>query len=115
MRSAAIWRFSTFRCRNSKERSVDLISWEITYSCAACLDQLCQWIKCIICKPVMAMMTGLTPFDANCQIDYTSGRTSMTGRKRSMETYLRTDLEEIIEYASIRKTIHRGYTLTKWI
>jgi hypothetical protein len=32
-----------------------------------------------------------------------------------METYLRIDLEEIIEYASIRKTIHRGYTLTKWI
>ena len=32
-----------------------------------------------------------------------------------METYLRSDLEEIIEYASIRKTIHRGYTLTKWI
>ena len=37
------------------------------------------------------------------------------GRKRSMETYLRIDLVEIIEYASIRKTIHRGYTLTKWI
>ena len=30
-----------------------------------------------------------------------------------METYLRIDLVEIIEYASIRKTIHRGYTLTK--
>ena len=30
-----------------------------------------------------------------------------------METYLRFDLVEIIEYASIRKTIHRGYTLTK--
>ena len=63
----------------------------------------------------MAMVTGLTPFDANYRIDYTSGRTSTTGRKRSMETYLRIDLEEIIEYASIRKTIHRGYTLTKWI
>ena len=63
----------------------------------------------------MAMMTGLTPFDANCQIDYTSGQTSTTGRKRGMETYLRIDLEEIIEYASIRNTIHRGYTLTKWI
>ena len=60
-------------------------------------------------------MTGLTPFDANCRFDYTSGQTSMTGRKRSMETYLRIDLVEIIEYASIRKTIHRGYTLTKWI
>ena len=31
-----------------------------------------------------------------------------------METYLRIDLVEIIEYASIRKTVHRGYTLTKW-
>ena len=64
----------------------------------------------------MAMMTGLTLFDANYRIDYTSGRTSTTGRKRSMETYLRIDLGgEIIEHASIRKTIHRGYTLTKWI
>ena len=60
------------------------------------------------------MMTGLTLFDANYPIDYKSGRTSTTGRKRSMETYLRIDLEEIIEYASIRKTIHRGYALTKW-
>ena len=72
-------------------------------------------MKCIRYKPVMAMMTGLTLFDANCRMDYTSGRTSTTGRKRSMETYLHIDLEEIIEYASIRKTIHRGYTLTKWI
>ena len=31
-----------------------------------------------------------------------------------METYLRIDLVEIIEYASIQKTIHRGCTLTKW-
>ena len=31
-----------------------------------------------------------------------------------METYPRIHLVEIIEYASIRKTIHRGYTLTKW-
>ena len=114
-RSAGIWRLSTFRCRNSKERSVDLISREIKYFCVACLDQQCRSIKCIRCKPVMAMTTGLTPFDANYQIDYTNGRTSTTGRKRSMETYLRIDLEEIIEYASIRKTIHRGYTLTKWI
>ena len=60
-------------------------------------------------------MTGLTPFDANCRINYTSGRTSTTGRKGSMETYLCIDLVEIIEYAWIRKTIHRGYTLTKWI
>ena len=32
-----------------------------------------------------------------------------------METYPRIALVEIIEYASILKTIHRGYTLTKWI
>ena len=57
---------------------------------------------------------GLTPLDANCRFDYTSGRTSTTGRRRSMETYLRIDLVEIIEYASIRKTIDCGYTLTKW-
>ena len=72
-------------------------------------------MKCIRCKPAMAMMTGLTLFDANYRVDYTSGRTSTTGRKRNMETYLRIDLEETIEYASIRKKIHRGYTLTKWI
>ena len=60
-------------------------------------------------------MTGLTPFDANCRIHYTSGGTSTTGKKRSMETYLRIDLVKIIEFASIQKTIHRGYTLTKWI
>ena len=114
MRSAAIWRLSTFHCRNSKERSVEPISREIKYFCAACLDQQCRSIKCIRCKPAMAM-TALTPFDANCRFDYTSGRTCRTGRKRSMETYLRIDLVEIIEYASIRKTIHRGYTLTKWI
>ena len=110
-----MWRLSTSRCRNAKERSLDLISQEIKYFCAACLDQRCRSSKCIRCKPVMAMMTGLTPFDANCRIDYTSGRTSTTGKKRSLETYLRIDLEEIIEYASIQKTIHRGYTLTKWI
>ena len=115
MRSAAIWRLSTFRYRNSKVRSVELISREIKYFRAACLDQQCRSIKCIRCKPVMAMMTGLTPFDANCQIDHTSGRTSTTERKQSMETYLRIYLVEIMEYASIRKTIHRGYTLTKWI
>ena len=115
MRSAAIWRLSTFRCRNSKERSVDLISREIKYFCVACLDQQCRSMKCIRCKPAMAMMTGLTLFDANYRVDYTSGRTSTTGRKRNMETYLRIDLEETMEYASIRKKIHRGYTLTKWI
>ena len=115
MRSAAIWRLSTFRCGNSKERCVDLISREIKYFCVACLDQQCRSIKCIRCKPVMARMMGLTPFDANYRIGYTCGRTSTTGRKRSMGTYLRIDLEEIIEYASIWKIIHRGYTLTKWI
>ena len=31
-----------------------------------------------------------------------------------METHLRIDLVEIIEYASIRKTTHRGCTLAKW-
>ena len=30
-----------------------------------------------------------------------------------METYLRIELVEIIEYALIWKTIHRGCTLTK--
>ena len=110
-----IWRLSTFRCRNSKERSVDLISREIKYFCVACLDQQFRWMKCIRCKPAMAMMTGMTLFDANYRVDYTSGQTSTTGRKRNMETYLRIDLEETIEYALIRKKIHRGYTLTKWI
>ena len=58
-------------------------------------------------------MTGLTLFDANCGFDYTSWQTSTTGRRRSMETYLRVGQVEIIEYASVRKTIHRGCTLTK--
>ena len=47
MRGAAIWRLSTFLCRNSNERSVDLISRDIKYFCAACLDQQCRSIKCI--------------------------------------------------------------------
>ena len=59
-------------------------------------------------------MTGLTPFDASCLFEYTKGQTSTTGRKQSLETYLRINLVEILEYASIRKTIHRGCTLTKW-
>ena len=113
MRSAAIWRLSKFRCRNSKERFVELISLGIKYFCAALLDPQCRSIKCTRCKSVMTM-TGLTPFDANCRFDYTSGRTSTTGRWQSMETYLRIDLVEIIDYASIQKTIHRGCTLTKW-
>ena len=96
MRSAAIWRLSTFRCRNSKDRSVELISREIKYFCAAGLHRQCRSIKCIVCKLAMTM-TGLTPLDANCRINYTSGRTSTTGRKRSMETYLRINLVGIIE------------------
>ena len=59
-------------------------------------------------------MTGLSPLDSSCLFQYTNGHTSTTGRKQSSETYLRIDLVEIIEYASIRKAIHRGYTLTKW-
>ena len=95
-----------------KERSVELISRGLKCFCPACLDPQCRSVKCIRCKQVMTM-TGLTPFDANCRFDYTSGRTSTTRKRRSMETYLRIDLVEIIEYASIRKTIHRGCTLTK--
>ena len=53
-------------------------------------------------------MTGSTPFDASWLFEYTNGRTPTTGRKRSMVTYLRIDLVEIIEYGSIRKTIHRA-------
>ena len=93
MSSAAIWRLSTFRCRKSKERSVELISGGIKYFCAACLDPQCRSIKCTRCKPVMTM-TDLTPFDANCRSDYTSGQTSTTGRRRSMETYHRISLVE---------------------
>ena len=113
MRSAAIWTLSTFRCRSSKERSVELISRETKCFCAACLDSQCRSIRCGRCKQAMTM-TGLTPFDANCRFEYTSGRTSKTGERLSMETYLRIDLVEIIEYASIRNTSHRGCTLTKW-
>ena len=113
MESAAIWRSSTSRCRISKRRTVELISREIKCFCAACLDLQCRWIKCIRCKQAVTM-TGLTPLDANCLFEYTNGRTSTTGRRRSMETYLCMDLVKIIEYASIRKTIHRGCTLTKW-
>ena len=64
MRSAAIWRLSTFCCRIPKERSVELISRRIKYFCAACLDPQCRWIKCTRCKPAKTM-TGLTPFHAN--------------------------------------------------
>ena len=59
-------------------------------------------------------MTGLPPFDASCLFGYTNWQASTIGRKQSSEIYLRIALGETIEYASIRKTIHRGYTLTKW-
>ena len=94
MRGAVIWRLSTFCYRNSKERSVELISGGIKYFCAACLDPQCRSMKCTKCKPAMTM-TGLTPFDANCRFDYTSGRTCTTGRRRSMETYLCIILVEV--------------------
>ena len=108
-----MWRLNTSRCRNSKGRSVELISPGIKCFCAACLDPQCRLIKCTRCKQAVTM-TGLTPFDANCLFEYTSGRTSTTRRKQSFGTYLRIDLVEIIEHAPIRKTIHRGCTLTKW-
>ena len=113
MRSAATWRPNTSRCRNLNGRSVELISRGSKCFCAACLDPQCRSIKCTTCKKAVTMK-GLTPFDASCLFKYTNGQTSTTGRKRSSETYLRIDLGETIEYASIRKTIHRGYTLTKW-
>ena len=53
MRSAAIWRSSTFHCSNSNQRSVELISGGIKYFCAPCLDRQCRCIKCTRCKPVM--------------------------------------------------------------
>ena len=59
-------------------------------------------------------MTGLTPFDASCLFGYINGQVSTIGRERSSETYLRIGLGETTEYASILKTIHRGYTLTTW-
>ena len=59
-------------------------------------------------------MKGLTPFNASCLFGYTNGQVYTIGKGQSSETCLRIDLEESIEYASIRKTILRGYTLTKW-
>ena len=113
MRSAATWILSAFRCRNLNGTSVELISPVIKCFCAACLDLHCRSIKCTRCKKAVTM-TGLNPFDASCLFEYTIGQASMIGRKRSSETYLRMHLGEPIEYTSIRKTIHRGYTLTKW-
>ena len=69
-------------------------------------------IKCTRCKKAVTM-TGLNPFDARCLYGYINGQVATTGRERSSETYLRIDLGETTVYASIRKTIHRGYTLTK--
>ena len=43
-----------------------------------------------------------------------NGQVSTIGRKQSSESYPGIDLGKTAEYASIRKTIHRGYTLTKW-
>ena len=56
----------------------------------------------------------LTPFEASCLFGFINGRVSTIGRKRSSETYPRIDQGETTEYAWILKTIHRGYTLTKW-
>ena len=56
---------------------------------------------------------GLSPFDASCLFEYINGQASTMGRKQSTEIYLRIDPGETIKYASIRMTIHRGYTLTK--
>ena len=113
LKSATTWRWKKSRCQNLKGRSVELFSPVIKCFRAACLDPQCRSIKCTRCKEAVTM-TGLTPFDANCLFEYTTGRTSTTARKRSLKTYLRIDLVEIIEYASIQKTIHHGCTLTKW-
>ena len=58
-------------------------------------------------------MTGLTLLAARCLFEHINGQASTIGRKRSLEIYLGNDLAETTEYASIQKTIHRGYTLTK--
>ena len=113
MTSAATRRSSTSRCRNLNGRSVELMSPVIKCFCAACPDPQCRSIKRTRWKKAVTM-TGLTLFDGSCLFEYTNGRTSTTGIKQSSETYLRIDLVESIEYASIRKTIHRGYTITKW-
>ena len=112
MRSPATWRWSTSRCRSLSGRSVGLISPVIKCVCAACLDPQSRLIKCTRCKKAVTM-TGLTPFNASCLLEYINGQAFTIGRKRSSEICLRIDLGETIEYASIQKTIHRGYTLTK--
>ena len=60
-------------------------------------------------------MTGLTPFGASCLFRYINVQVSAIRRKQSLEKYLRIDLGETTKYASIPKTVHCGYTLTKWI
>ena len=87
---------------------MELISPVIKCFCAAVLDP--QMYK----SKESSDDDGLDAVRQSCLFQYTNGQSSTTGRKRSSETYLRIDLGETIEYASIRKTIHRGYTLTKW-
>ena len=110
MRGAATWRSSTSRCRSLSGRSIEPLSLVITCFWAACLDPQCRSIKCTRCKKTVTM-TGLTLCDASCLFRYVYGQ-EIDGR--SAEIYLRIDLGQTIEYASIRKTIHHGYTLTKW-
>ena len=59
-------------------------------------------------------MRSLTLFDASCLFGYVNGQISTIARERSSETYLRIDLGKTTKYASILKTMLRGYTLTKW-
>ena len=63
-------------------------------------DIFLRSIKCTRCKQAVTL-TGLIQFDASCLFKYTNGQTSTTGRKQSSETYLRINLVEIIQYASI--------------
>ena len=81
--------------------------------CAACLNQQCRSMKCTACKTALTM-TSLTLFDASCLFGYINGQVSTIGRDRILKTYLRMDMGETTKYASILKTILRGYTFTKW-
>ena len=56
-------------------------------------------------------MTGLSPFDASCLSGYINRQVATIGRERASEADLRTDLGETTEYASILRTINRGYPL----
>ena len=60
------------------------------------------------------MMTGLTPFDASLTIRIHKWAGLYDREKVESKTYLRINLGETPEYASIQKTIHHRYTLTKW-